>query len=208
MAKTSFTDDVILSSYRSSSRSSGNSVGSSSGGSSRRSACGGGAPLVRRHDGTISVRRDHKVAEAKSRDRRASIRDSLFKSLDGVDEEEDLPLPPRSSKGPSLGGFLDHVNDKVGGDSRTGCDRSVSSAPALGDENRRKAQQIKSKRWAKKMTVPTRRGGGGGEETGGSSGGSVGGDVVSAKALGINIAQQGYIEVQDGKMRLVFDVEG
>lgn len=182
--RSGYTDDAIASSYRTS-----NSSRSSS---SRRTP-----NLVRRADGSVSQRRprDQLAHAAVSKDRRASVRDSLFKSL-GEEHEEDFPLPPKSTRGPSLSGFLDHSTDKRSDRGRS--DGSVRSAPASSEEHRRKSQQGRSRRWNNKMLLPP---------SGRESSTKRGGDEAIASGAGLNIHDTGYIEVVDGKMRLVFDVE-
>ena len=182
--RSGYTDDAIASSYRTSS--------SSRSSSSRRTP-----NLVRRADGSVSQRRprDQLAHEAVSKDRRASVRDSLFKSL-GEEHDGDFPLPPKSTRGPTLSGFLDHNSDKRSDKGRS--DGSVRSAPASSEEHRRKSQQGRSRRWNNKMLLPP---------SGRESSTKRGGDEAIASGAGLNIHDTGYIEVVDGKMRLVFDVE-
>ena len=182
-SRSGYTDDAIASSYR--------TTNSSRSGSRRT------PNLVRRSDGTVSQRRprDQMAHNANSRDRRASVRDSLFKSL-GDEDDDGFPLPPKSMKGPSLSGFLDHNSDKKSDKGRS--DGSVRSAPATSEEHRRRSQQGKSRRWHNKMLLPP---------SGRESSSKKGGDDAAAGEAGLNIQNQGYIEVVDGKMRLVFDVE-
>ena len=178
-----FTDDSLASSYRTSTPNSRSS--------SRR--------LVTRADGRVAQRssRDQIAHEANSRDRRASVRDALFKSLGEEDDQDDFDFSsakPKSARGGSLSGFLDGNKQKMG--KKGASDGSVKSAPISSDEHRRRSQSHKSRRWNNRMLLPPS-----GRDTGANK---RSGEADSGE---LNIAQQGYIEVQDGKMRLVFDVE-
>ena len=182
------TDDALASTYRTNP-------------ASRRSSAPSDrpppAPLVKRRDGSDSRVRPGEVRarQERSGSRRGAVKDSLFKFLDD-DQNDELP-PPRSTSGrePSLSGFLNETRSKSsrGVDDRSvgvnSCPANVQSAPPTPSGG-------KSRRWANKMAAPPR-------DTAKKSK-----EVVDAAAIGLgNIAQKGYIEVQDGKMRLVFDVE-
>jgi hypothetical protein len=179
-----FTDDALASSYHSA-RSS--AMGASS---SRRKSNGA---LVRRRDGTVSRARASEASSRhqKSESRRGAIRDSLFDAIGGS-EEPDISLSSflRQDSQTSLGSVGDNG--------------SVRSAPAAPHSHRHhhgapptpaSSSGIKSRRWNKKMMLPpaTR-------------------DTPTKKKEAVTLdiaqlAQAGYIEVKDGKMRLVIDME-
>ena len=102
----------------------------------------------------------------------------------------------KSHRGNSKGGGSGSNNSVSGG--------SVKSAPASAEEHRRRSQAGKSRRWSNKMALPPKPG----SSRARSSKVTPDTDVdAAAAAAALNVANQGYIEVVDGKMRLVFDVE-
>jgi hypothetical protein len=171
-------DDALASSFRTTTSSDHRRVSSSR------------KDLVRKKDGSVQHRRPGERARRaeESNDRRESVKSSLFKlNL----EDEDTPsapsdTPPSSSRrgrGPSLQGFV--RQDSVGSLGSTGVQ---SAPPRIGASPLPpSSRDVKSRRWNKKMLPPAS-------------------PRKEVTALGVQIAQEGYIEVVDGKMRLVFDV--
>jgi hypothetical protein len=157
--------------------------------SGRRVSSSPRAELVRQKDGSVIPRRPRDRARrlAQSNNRRESVKGSLFKLL-----EEDLPPAPdtqsaRRGHGPNLQGFI--RQDSFSSVESTGVQ---SAPPSVGlSPLPPSSRDVKSRRWNKKMLLPPSQ--------------SPKKQVTAAGARQI-LAQEGYIEVVDGKMRLVVDL--
>jgi hypothetical protein len=167
-------------------------------------------PLVRKRDGNVgyarpSEKEDHRHRARQSTSRRSTVKDSLFSFIDD-EGDDDFGLPPKpaaakkSAPPPrqSLGGFLDNKRSmaKQSDSGSVGsAHKSVSSAPPTAGIHQvvpQSARTGKSKRWSKSSRLPP---------TARDS------PKVHKQPLAINVAQEGFIEVVDGKMRLVFEVD-
>jgi hypothetical protein len=154
--------------------------------------------LVRQKNGSVQPQRPRDRARrvAQSNNRRDSVKDSLNKFLED-DAPPDTPAvpdtPPTSRRGhtPSLLGFLHRQDSFCSEEGSTGMGSTgVQSAPpsmGLSSPLPPSSRDVKSRRWSKKMQPPPS-------------------PKKQSTAIGVKIAQEGYIEVVDGKMRLVFDV--
>ena len=163
--------------------------------SGRRSSSGGGSThsrrstLVRQRDGQVSRSRHSLQTFQQSSRRRGNVMESLRDALGDSMHET----------GPSLGTFFG--GEKPSRSRRGDSGGSVQSAPAMiaRSSSDRRSRRREGSRKSSSSTTPTTVP----EDTGAAAPKSSEGVKLDLAEL----AKAGYLEVQDGKMRLVIDVD-